>query len=385
MMTPTPPSRQALVDTLAEAIRGWSPHQGPARWADARFDALARQVFAYQTAHNAPYAAFCAARGVDAEALTSYLEIPAVPTDVFKHVALTTGQPTIRTFLTSGTTQGARGAHRFATLELYRAALHGPFERACNPGSRRMRMLALVPSPHDAPESSLSFMVGELLARWGDERSAFFVERAGEDGALTLGVEAFERALVEAEAEGVVTMVLGTGFAFVECFDRIARSVRLADGSRVMETGGFKGRSREIGRAQLYDLFEDRMGVARQMCVSEYSMTELSSQAYTAHLRHAVRGDTLDDPAPGDGLWAPPWARIDLVDPLTFAPVADGQVGLIRWTDLANLDSVCAVQTSDLGVRHPSGALMMLGRAPESELRGCGLMIEEIVTREQGV
>ncbi len=361
---------------IIEAIETWDAVEGPLEWPDDEFTRLAGEVFRTQFENNAPYRSFCEKRGVEPNSIRSYRDIPAVPTDVFKHVRLTTTDAPVRTFRTSGTTVGERGEHHFGTLEVYQASLVGPFKRFCVPDTDQIRMLIVAPSGSDLPDSSLSFMLDELLERFGDADSGYFVRQT--DEGLEMAFDELGRALDQAEADGVVTMLLGTAFGFAEFFDANDRNWQLADGSRVMETGGFKGKSREISRDELYELFEARLGVPEPRCVSEYSMTELSSQAYTDdlfdNLQHGVSHRV-------GVLQTPPWARVEIVDPLTFEPIdeADTQ-GLIRWYDLANTESVIAVQTSDLGVLVEGGGFKLLGRAPQAQLRGCSLTIEEIVT-----
>jgi hypothetical protein len=230
-------------------------------------------------------------------------------------------------------------------------------------------MLIIAPSAEDLEDSSLSFMLSELIRRWGDDKSRFFVT-LGPEG-WSFDFDALEAALDEAVADGVRTLVMSTAFGFVELFDHSARSWQLPRGSRLMETGGFKGRSREISREELYQTFYERLGLAPTHCVSEYSMTELSSQAYSDNL--------LRKSNDGVRLRLPPWARVEIVDPVTLVPYDEpGRVGLIRWYDLANADSALAIQTSDRGTAEGDGGFVLHGRAPDAELRGCSLTIEEI-------
>lgn len=367
---------QRVREQIIEAIEGWDPLGDTSRWPDDRFDALAAEVFRIQFEKNQPYRRFCEDRGVSPNHLRSHRDIPAVPTDVYKHVRLTTATASTRTFRTSGTTVGRRGAHHFETLDVYRASLVGPFARFCAPDVDQLRMLILAPSAEDLPDSSLSFMLQALVERFGDEQSGFFVS-PGADGQLDVDVDAFARSVEHAESEQVPTMLLGTAFAFAEFFERSDMTVDLADGSRLMETGGFKGKSRQVTRGELYELFERRLGVPGWRCVSEYSMTELSSQAYTDDLWRCHRAG---ERRRRGVLQTPPWARVDIVDPLDFEPIdTPGQKGLIRWYDLANTESVLAVQTSDMGELVDGGGFRLLGRAPDAQLRGCSLTIEEIV------
>lgn len=379
-MTREAASMDEAVEAICEAMRAWDLHRGPERWPDEQLDVHARALFARQFEHNAPYRAFCQGRGVTPEVLGGWRDVPAVPTDVFKHVDLSVTAPdqAARVFRTSGTTRDQRGAHAMGTLAAYRASLPGPFARFVLAGAPRpVRMLLLAPSPDDLPDSSLSFMLGELVEAFGAPGSAFFVRRADGSDELVYQLEALRQALDQAAASEEPVALLGTAFGFMELFDGAPTCAwSLPPGSRIMETGGFKGRSREVTRDQLYALFDERLGVPAAHCVSEYSMTELSSQAYTDTLRRAHL-DLAQPPAPR--LLTPPWARLQVVDPVTLEPLeGPGQRGLIRWLDLANVDSVLAIQTSDVGVTHPGG-LELVGRAPDAELRGCSLTIEEIV------
>lgn len=360
-----------LHKTLIDAITAWDPITDPLSWEAHRFEELAQKVFAYQYIHNLTYRTYCDNRGVTPDTLDHIDEIPAVPTDAFKLVDLFIDAEPSHRFCTSGTTAAERGRHYFATLDVYRASLHPTFLRFCNPARESLRMIVLAPSFQDLPESSLCFMIDEVLARWGDEKSSHFigVDEAGnwqvDDGAL-------QEALDAACADDVPTMVLGTAFAFAEFFDRLEGSWTLPRGSRLMETGGFKGRSKTISRDELYQAFSRRLGLPRSACLGEYSMTELSSQTYTDQF---VAGDE----ATGH-FYAPPWLKIQVVDPISLRPhKKSGPMGLIRFIDLANADSVAAIQTSDRGIIHPDGGLQLLGRAPDAELRGCSLTIEEIV------
>ncbi|MFB6350659.1 MAG: hypothetical protein ABEN55_06405 [Bradymonadaceae bacterium] len=365
----------SIYSTIADHIADWHPTDGPLRWSDRRFDRLARAVFRHQFAENAPYRDFCKRRGVDPSSLSSYRQIPAVATEVFKRTDLTCGGPTERVFRTSGTTTGDRGRHLFRTLALYRRAIHPPFRRFCNPEATTRRMGVVAPAPDQLPDSSLSFMLGELVDRWGDAKSDFFA-RADETGDLQFDFDGLADFLETAVDEETAVLLFGTVFGFAEFFDATDADWQLPTGSRVVETGGFKGRTEELTKSDLYDQFVDRLGIARRRCLSEYSMTELSSQAYTATL---VRESAAARRPEERGFYPPPWARIEIVDPETLELTEEtDRTGLIRWYDLANVGSVCAVQTADLGYRTREGSVVHEGRAREAPLRGCSLTAEEI-------
>lgn len=372
-MNPTSPLKQII-----EAIQTWDCLHDSLHWPDAKFDALARALFTYQYNHNTAYRSYCETVGTNPENLTNWREIPAVPTDAFKYVHLTSAQNILRTFQTSGTTADTRGQHHFSTLDVYKAALHGPFQRFVLPENtnreKSVRILFLAPSPQDLPDSSLSFMFGELFDRWADPHSTYFFTKNPETQQLEPHFDALKLALDKAIADNQPAIILGTAFGFIEFFDNTTENWKLPKGSRIMETGGFKGRTRTVSRDELYAMFTQRLGINPTHCISEYSMTELSSQAYSDNLANSTTPKTAK-------LRVPPWVRIEIVDPISLQPIDQpNQRGLIRWIDLANFDSVCAVQTSDLGTRDTDGGFLLLGRAPDAELRGCSLTIEEIIT-----
>ena len=158
-------------------------------------------------------------------------------------------------------------------------------------------------------------------------------------------------------------LLVGTAFSFVHLLDYLAAQnlrFQLPLGSEVVETGGYKGRSREMPKRELHALITDRLGIASGQIISEYGMSELSSQAY-AHATHSSH------------FLFPPWARTQIISPETGREVGEGETGLIRVFDLANVYSVMAIQTEDLGIRRANG-FELLGRFALAEPRGCSLM-----------
>jgi hypothetical protein len=354
---------------------------------DAELDALAHEVFAHQYACNAPYRAFCDRRGATPETVGGWTDVPAVPTDAFKAAALVCGDPAgaAAVFRTSGTTQGRerRGTHYLPDLSLYDAALRAGFAAHLLADGARPLVLSLVPSPSDLPDSSLSHMVGEVMRRppephsgalpghdFGKPGSGWFVSA---DGGIAL--RELSDALRAAEADGAPVCIPGTAFAFVHWLDALRAAgerFRLPEGSRVMDTGGFKGRSREVTREELYAAIEDRLGITPAWCVNEYGMTEMSSQFYDGVAgRAAVPAERLHV--------GPAWVRTVAADPETLRPLPHGEIGVLRHCDLANLHSVMAIQTADLGFTTPDG-FRVLGRARGAEARGCSIAMDELLS-----
>ncbi|MGK7313100.1 MAG: long-chain fatty acid--CoA ligase [Candidatus Longimicrobiales bacterium M2_2A_002] len=341
---------------------------------DDRFDALARRVFAHNVAAVPAYRTYCEARGRGPDAIGRWTEIPAVPTAAFKELALRDATAeTERVFRTSGTTRGSerRGEHHVPDLALYRASLRATFEAYLLPDGARPVILSLMPPARALPDSSLAFMISDVMAAFGAPGSRALADADGLDyGALD---EAVARAV---DASDVV-MLLGTSSAFIHWLDRMAeagRSFPLPSGSRLMDTGGYKGRGRRLEPAELRAVYGARLGLEPWACVNEYGMTELLSQYYDIGLRARLAGD---GPAPEvvGVKRGPGWLRSVAVDPETLDPLPAGETGLLRHVDLANLNSVAAVQTEDLG-RVANGAVVLEGRAAGAPPRGCSIAMD---------
>ncbi|HEX8322147.1 hypothetical protein [Longimicrobium sp.] len=342
---------------------------------DGEFDRLARAVFAHQYACNQPYRLFCDRRGASPDSIAHWGEIPAVPTDAFKAAALVCGDAGAEmaaVFRTSGTTAGPerRGTHHVPDLALYDAALRAGFAAHLLPDGARPRVISLVPPPSALPDSSLSHMAGAVMADFGGEGSGWFVSPDGGIDHQGLG-----DALCAAERDGEPVCILGTAFAFVHWLDALREAGvrhRLPAGSRLMDTGGFKGRSREVTREELYAGFDELLGVPFAWCVNEYGMTEMSSQFYDG-----VAGSALP---PSRRLhMGPAWVRTQATDPETLKPLPHGETGVLRHVDLANLHSVAAIQTADLGITSPEG-IRVLGRARGAEARGCSIAMDDLLS-----
>lgn len=346
---------------------------------EARFNDLGLRVFAYQFAANEPYRKYCERRGVRPGAITSWRQIPAVPTDAFKEVPLTCFPHTqaAAVFVTSGTTrQAQRGRHYLRTLDLYHAALLPNFAAHVLPDGARLPAVVLFFSPEEMPQSSLAHMFGVVIARLCEAaRGPYFVTPAGIDS------EGAVARLAELEAAAQPVLVMGTAFAFVHLLDHLAargRRLRLAVGSRLMDTGGYKGRSREVPKDDLYAMYEQFLGIPWDHVVNEYGMTEMGSQFYDGVLRAAASGA---GPVPRRKT-PPPWVRTLVRDPETLTPLPPGQTGILCHYDLANLDSVLALQTADLGYADGHG-FEITGRATGAEARGCSLAVEELLEAQR--
>ncbi len=357
---------------LDARVLGWL-REAPESWRsdEPRFASLARDLFAHQFARCAPYRRFCERRGRTPERVAHWREIPAVPAGAFKEMALRSfpAAREVHVFRTSGTSTERRGALHLDTLELYEASLLPVFRRGVLPdlpAGERAQIRVLAPSPAESPDSSLSQMFGVVLRELGDAASGFDVQHG------VLQTEALIRALEGASAEETALVLCGTAFALVHLLDALeGRGVRipLAANSRVMETGGFKGRAREMPRAALYAGIEHALSVAPERIVNQYGMTELGSQFYDSVLREPTR--------PRRKL-APPWTRVRLLDPETGEDARDGAPGIVTILDLANTGSVFAIETADLG-RATDDGFEVIGREAGAEARGCSIAADEML------
>jgi hypothetical protein len=275
----------------------------------------------------------------------------------------------VKVFHTSGTTREQAGKHYFETTALYDAALKTHFAKMMPAQvGARVEMLSLTASPAEAPHSSLTHMIDVLMTEYGCHgRLARPCEHYFTRGGRT-DYDLFHKRLREASAAGGPVYVFGTAFGFVGYIDSKPAPVALPAGSCVMETGGFKGRSREVGREEMYAELARLFGIGEDRIVAEYGMTELSSQYYDNTL-HRRSGRIKVPPA---------WMRPVVVDPTTLEELPVGEVGLLRHVDLANRGSCIAIQTEDLG-RLVGDGIELLGRAPAAEPRGCSLAVEELL------
>ena len=376
------------------------------------------------------------AGGLTPKVVEHWTQIPAVPTAAFKELDLTCLAPAERTavFHSSGTTEQkpSRHFHSPESLELYEASLlpwflenvlpdlqfTTPTLVACSRfiGVDDLRLVCLTPPSEQAPHSSLVHMFERVRQKLGGAESVFVgymadteARRWGERprepqtdmhdgssvasphqtavmerGSWTLNFDAVLKVLRESCANEKPLILLGTAFSFVHLLDWLAErslSFQLPAGSRVMETGGYKNHSRSMPKTDLCQFITERLGISSSHIICEYGMSELSSQAY-----YGVAGDgwrvTGKDSAPRHStldtrhFHFPPWARVQIISPETGREAAAGETGLIRVFDLANVFSVMAIQTEDLGIRRGEH-FELIGRAQLAEPRGCSLMAAE--------
>lgn len=378
-----------IIPAVVDFIQGTGPEYWASHWAspadtEAQFDALARELFAVQYVLNQPFQSLCRSRAVSPDTLRNWTEIPAVPTAAFKELEVTCLPEFARSvvFYSSGTTGASRGRHfhsleslavyRQSALPWFKAHVLGEDRDAAPEGNEELRdpiggaapaFLALTPPAAVVPHSSLVFMLDAAVREFG-ARDSVFAGRLDATQAWELDGDRVLFALRKSMCANRPLCLLGTAYNFVQLLDFLAAGnirYRLAAGSRILETGGYKGRTRVVPKPELHALLTRHLGIPATRIGCEYGMCELSSQAY-------------DQPGGAQRpLSFPPWARVRVVSPENGRAVPDGQPGVITILDLANVGSVAAVQTEDLGIRWPDGRFELLGRIESAEPKGCSL------------
>ncbi len=279
-----------------------------------------------------------------------------MPALAFRETPLACG-PAECIYESSGTTYGPtrRARHHVPDLALYRLAAVTGFQRAVLPATERRRFIVAAPEHRSHPHSSLGAMVSWLREAHDSDRRPSFI---GTEGLDCAGLMA---ALAGLDRDRPVVLLAVTA-ALLRAIDLAQAGqvpITLPSGSLVIDTGGCKGYRQDVARRAILERYEWALGVSPEQVVNEYGMTELCSQLY----------------ARGHGaLYPPPWMRTLVCDPATGREVPHGTRGLLRHIDLANLGSVLAVQTEDVG-ETVNGGIELVGRAPGAVSRGCSLVV----------
>ncbi len=328
------------------------------RSGEGDFNQLALALFALQKEHVPAYRDLCQTKPVTA---THWREIPTVPTTAFRDLEITSLSPETRTtvFHSSGTTGAAhsRHWHNALSLAVYETSLRIGIEKYLRP--KDCQILTLTPPPNEAPHSSLSHMAATV------HPSVIFGGCITDTG-WSINHENTQRTCKKAIQTQTPLLIIGPAFSFVHWLDQLDSPIALPTGSRVMETGGYKGRSRELSKTELHELISNNLGVTHNHIVCEYGMCELSSQAY----------DRIVGEQTARTFTFPAWARSRVISSETGSEVDDGNTGLLQVFDLANIRSVLAIQTGDIAVRRGEG-FELIGRATQSDPRGCSLALAE--------
>lgn len=371
---------------LTEQVASFLERAEPGADGEAELDRLALQIFAFQFDAIAPYQRLCKSQRMTPDRVTTWRQIPAVPAEAFKAYSLFAGEANEieRTFRSSGTTDPTRSSQAHFSrggVELMDLAVAVGARRALFPDGKRARILVLAPSPEQAPHMIMVHGMAHLMKTFGLAGSRFMLGPKGLDPAELWGE------LEGSRKENVPVALFGSSFGFVHFFDWMeaqGKKLALPEGSRLMDAGGYKGRSREIGRAQFVSWASAMCGVPASRVVNLLGMTELASQLYD-HVVGAVNGAGPGAEAARCKL-GPPWMRTEVVDPRRRGPdgpqeVKLGELGLLRHLDLANVERPLMVQSEDVGRYAVAGGVRgfeILGRAKGAEPRGCSLNADDL-------
>jgi hypothetical protein len=311
------------------------------------FEQLALELFQLQSKENQLYRSFIQALKIDPGKVTGIASIPYLPVSFFKHHEVVTGSFEAETvFESSGTTQTGNSRHLLKSTDLYRRSFTKTFELFYG-SPKEWCVIGLLPSYLERKNSSLVMMVNDLVEMSAHRESGFYLYEHGK----------LSEVLQKNEAAKQKTMLIGVTFALLDFAELFRFPLTY---TTVMETGGMKGRRKEITRTEVHQVLKDAWHLSS--IHSEYGMTELLSQAYSA----------------GDGLFrCPPWMKIilrDEDDPLTVKMSTKN--GLVNVIDLANIYSCAFIATDDIGKLYTDGSFEVIGRMDSSDVRGCGLMYQ---------
>lgn len=312
---------------------------------NAEFEALALDIFRFQFENNGVYRSFCDLLYKHPSDIKSLTEIPFLPIQFFKtHDVLSSRAKVEKIFTSSGTTGSTTSKHQVTNLSIYEESYLKGFAHFYG-NIEDYVVLALLPSYLERDGSSLIYMVDDLIQKSKHQESGFYLNNL-QDLAKTLN---------RLEAKGQKTLLIGVSFALLDLVEQFQFSLKH---TIVMETGGMKGRRKEIIRQELHDVLKKGFGVSQ--IHSEYGMTELLSQAYSK----------------GNGVFeCAPWMKIltrDTEDALTVLP--PNKTGGINIIDLANINSCAFIATQDLGKTSENNQFEIIGRFDNSDIRGCNLM-----------
>ncbi len=348
------------------------------------FNDLALQIFQYQFQHNHPYRKFCLLQNKSPEKINRWEAIPALPVTAFRFVDVSCHplEKAVRIFHSSGTTRGQhppqvgkdkRSHHAIFDLEIAQTAILSHFKRHILNQEEKSHFCILTPSKEEAPHSSLSYMMEVILKTYGTERSEYYIHK---------GQLLSDKLLYDLSEAKEPVILIGTSFSFVHFIDFLMEMpdpISLPQGSKLMDTGGFKGKSRTVSSHWLYGMIEKRLGIPAAYCCNEYGMAEMTSQFYDGYAG-----------IPNARIYhAPPQVRYQILSPSTLKPALKGEAGLLAIYDLANIDSVSAILTEDLAKEVAGGStpgrhgapvgFELIGRATGAEIKGCSIDLDALL------
>ena len=313
---------------------------------EAAFETIALQVFKFQFENNPVYRSFCDLLYKNPSDIKRVEDIPFLPISFFKsHEILSSSEEIQEIFTSSGTTGSTTSKHAVTDISIYEESFRKGFKHFYG-DIEDYTILALLPNYLEREGSSLIYMVNDFIEKSKKPESGFYLNN----------LEALTSKLLQLEQQGEKVLLIGVSFALLDLVEKHRFQLK---NTIIMETGGMKGRRKELIREELHAILEDGFGVSN--IHSEYGMTELLSQGYSK----------------GNGIFTcPNWMRIltrDTEDALSIQ--APGKTGGLNVIDLANINSCSFIATQDLGKLHSDGSFEIIGRFDHSDIRGCNLMV----------
>lgn len=310
------------------------------------FARISLEIFKFQAENNSVYKEFINYLHIDIRNVKNISQIPFLPIQFFKsHKIISSKEKIQQLFLSSGTTGNKQSKHFVTDISVYEKSFEKGFEYFYD-SIENYTILALLPSYLEREGSSLIYMVNSFIKNSKKPKSGFYLNNLD---------ELYEN-LLELDKNGEKTLLIGVSFALLDLVEKYKFQLK---NTIIMETGGMKGRRKELIREELHQILCEGFGVKK--IHSEYGMTELLSQAYSK----------------GNGIFeCPPWMKIlirDTEDALTLLP--KGKSGGINVIDLANINSCSFIATQDLGKTYANNTFEVLGRFDNSDIRGCNLMV----------
>ncbi len=313
---------------------------------NTNFEKITLEIFKFQAKNCTVYNEFLNLLKVDIKSIKSVYQIPFLPIQFFKsRQIISSKKPTQRIFLSSGTTGNTQSRHHITDLTIYEKSFTKGFENFYG-NIEDYTVLALLPSYLERDGSSLIYMVNDFIEKSNKPKSGFYLNNLDE----------LSKILIELDKNNEKVLLIGVSFALLNLVEMFNFKLK---NTIIMETGGMKGRRKELIREELHQVLCNGFGVEK--IHSEYGMTELLSQGYSK----------------GNGIFeCPPWMKVltrDTEDALTILP--EGKSGGINVIDLANINSCSFIATQDLGKTYKNGTFEVLGRFDDSDIRGCNLMV----------
>ena len=313
---------------------------------NAAFTKKALEIFKFQFENNPVYRSFCDLLNKHPSDIKSLEDIPFLPIEFFKtHNVLSSREDIEQTFTSSGTTGSVVSQHHVTDLNLYKTSFRKGFLQFYG-DVEDYAILALLPSYLERKGSSLVYMIEDMIQESKHPKSGFYLN----------DLDALKQTLLELEISGQKTLLIGVSYALLDLIEFHQFDLKY---TTIMETGGMKGRRKELIKSELHAILKKGFGVDK--IHSEYGMTELLSQAYSK----------------GYGLFSsPPWMKVLIRDPEDALTILHRKKsGGINIIDLANVNSCSFIATQDLGKLHDNNQVEILGRFDQSDVRGCNLMV----------